>query len=172
MKIASIVLSPVFFLITSFYQTKTASTTLVLIPYKHDYMQHTKDSVYIEYDCCIKTINDSIKHYIDDLSNVKTILIAQPSGIINSINFQPYCNMSTLILAGNDDDVLDSVKYDFFENPKLKKIIMSSVYLNSTSEVKDYCDNREFKKYVKGFRPDITVRFKAMGKYNRIGWGS
>jgi hypothetical protein len=157
--------------LTSFQNNKRV--VLIIRPFGYgEHTLHRSDSIYIDYYMGQQAINDSIKKYVKDFSAVKTVLLAQPSPILKSIDFKPFVNMSTLILAGDDDDYIDSLKYGFFENDKLRKIILCSIYLTSGSPHKVYYSKKELKAYIKTFRPDIAVRFKPMGKYNKQGWGN
>lgn len=115
-------------------------------------------------------INDSIRKQCGaDTAYISTVFIANPGRLLNNLKFKDrFPRLQHLILAGNDADYLDSVRYDFFNCPTLKRITFSSVYMNDRPDgKKGYAYVRRF---VHSFRPDIHVRFRSMGDYNHIGW--
>ena len=173
-----IVFLPLLFF-TSLKKEKVNRKILILSQFKNENwnMPHA-DTIYLSYWNCEKTINDSIKHCLNNPCEVTTILIAQPSEIIKSVNFNVFTNLSTLILAGNDYDFIDSLSFDFLNNKSIKQIISSGVWVDSKAPMHcrgsfpdPRCLDPVFKKYIKARRSDIKVKFYVMGKYNKEGWG-
>ena len=146
----------------------------IVLTYAFGQEQHWGDTsvVYYGYRGRTPGVNDSIARATgENYSEYTTMIIAQPSWILDSINFKPFSNLRTLILMGNDDDAIDSVRYSFFDLPGLKKITASCVYVNTATD-RDYTwkGKTRFKNYVKGFRPDIRVKFSF--DYSPHIWGN
>lgn len=162
------------FSLSSFENKNTIPKTLVIAQFGDEIKQG--DTLFVPYSFFPKSIDDTLKKYLGkNASGITTLFIAQPSEVIKHIDFSPYTNLKTLILAGNDEDGIDSLNYGFFEIKKLKLIIASNVYLNNSNhEISPYPFHHRFRKYVNAIRPDIRVKFKVkfetMKTYNKIGW--
>jgi len=169
--VAFLILFVNLFFETSFVSDKTKVTTLVIAERGNPGIRH--DTAFVIYDFTGKYVQDSIDKYVaKKYDQVKTIFIGQPSRVLDSIDFEPYKNLKILILAGDDEDYIDSLHYGFFEIESLQKIIVSSVWvLNSNGVMDDNCISKQhFISYINASRPDVHLRFRPMGKYNEVGW--
>lgn len=149
---------------------KANGKVLVVQQCPYDYHSTLGDTIYIRGHCFYEeSINDSVLHYCGaDTANITTIIIGSPDGILQHMRFDWFPRLHHLILAGNDADYIDDERYDFFSNPNLKVITVSSVYLRNRAG--DPLSNKHFKRFVKSIRRDIKVRVEPMGYYNRICW--
>ena len=170
LKSVSVLLLLLAFSLSSFENKNTVPNTLVIAQFGDEIK--LGDTLVMPYSFFAKSIDDTLKKYLGkNASGITTLFIAQPSNVIKHIDFSPYTNLRTLILAGNDDDGIDSLNYGFFEIKNLKLIISSNVYLNNPNhDISPYPFHNRFRKYVNAIRPDIKVKFKPMGAYNEIGW--
>jgi hypothetical protein len=118
-------------------------------------------------------LNDTLRKYLRNISaTVKSVLIAQPSTIIDSIDFVRFPSMEELTFAGNDDDILENRKYNFMDNRSLKRINLYAVFVKNSDEKSDeevFYSKKEMRKFIHTYRPDIRVRWP--NKFNdRILW--
>lgn len=157
-----------------FFNSKSQDTTII-IGYGSGMRYKNTDTIFISASNKIH-INDSIKKYVINRNlSVKSVLIAQPSEIIDFIDFRNFSCLETLTLSGNDDDVLQNRRYNFMDSKSLKRINLYSVFVQYPSRNSDDSDNytykskMKFRKFVHFYRPDIKVCW--LNNFNdRIVW--
>lgn len=119
-----------------------------------------------------KNINDTLRKYIgNDGASVSSVLIAQPSYVIDSIDFSLFPNLKELTLSGNDDDVLEYRKYNFMSILSLKRINNHLVFVEYPSHDTDHtvAGKKRFRDFIHLYRPDIKVRWPRNYGY-KIMW--
>ena len=137
--------------------------TTIIIGYGSGLRYKNSDTIFIRASDKFH-INDSIKKYISNkYLSVKSVLIAQPSKIIDFMDFENFPNLKELTLLGNDDDVLQNRRYNFMDSKSLKRINLYSVYVeypyrnSENSDDYTYKSKMKFRKFVHFYRPDIKV---------------
>jgi hypothetical protein len=119
------------------------------------------------------SINDTVRKYLDgNGSDVRTVVIVEPSHIIDSIDFTLFPKLRKLILAGDADQVQNR-RYSFLDAPKLRKITLSLVGVqDSLHPFYNEGDWRDLKALIHRYRPDIKVRhtdtFEDSKLYNSL----
>lgn len=159
-------------LLGSFCPPRDKSITLVL---GSKFRLQPRDSIFIpSRGIGNRHINDSLRKYLGpDSLLVKSLLIAQPSGIIDSIDFNMFPHLEQLTLSGNDDDILQNRKYSFMDVKSLKRINSDVVYTHYPDvDTDDYTHKarKRFRKFIHVYRPDIKVRWFVKLDY-QILWG-
>lgn len=149
--------------------------TTVILGYGSGSRYSNSDTIFIRVTDK-KNINDSLVKYLKNAStSVTSILIAQPSYIIDSIDFGMFPRLKELTLSGNDNDVLENRKYNFMEIKSLKRINVYAVYVEYPDKNAESSDDythqfkKKFRKFIHHYRPDIKVYWP--NKFNdRILW--
>ncbi len=163
------------FAILSGFIKPHAKYTTIIIGYGSGLRYANSDTIFI-HAIDKAHINDTIKKYVSTHSlSVKSVLIAQPSEIIDSIDFKLFPGLEELTLSGNDDDVLQNRRYNFMDVKSLERINLHAVFVEypiSNGDNDDHYTYKakiKFRKFIHAHRPDIKV--SRLNKFDyRIVW--
>jgi hypothetical protein len=158
-------------LLTGGFHIQTSKTETVVFGWTYRFQQG--DTLVLPYTKFgTKNINDTLRKYLgNNGSTIKSILIAQPSYVIDSIDFNLFPNLKELTLSGGDDDVLQYRKYNFMSVTSLKRINNNLVFVEYPSHDTDYTvdGKKRFRNFIHLYRPDIKVRWPRNYGY-KIMW--
>lgn len=156
-----VLLIPLFLLALGFRQSPGGPDT-VIFSFKHEEAVICTDTLLIPYQkIALTDINDTLRKYLkNNGASVQSVMIAQPTLVIDSIDFTLFPEMRTLYLVGDPDQLADR-RYNFMDAPKLHKVIAYQMSVDGAPDPLDYSRHGQefFAKYIHKYRPDVKVRF-------------